>query len=333
MSEKSFGTHTTKRVLVHGWYYQGNLGDDLFMDAFKHLFPSYSLTFVNYITLHDLQNTDAVFIGGGSFLSEPLSIEDDSALEKLKQLPIFYIGVGGETDIHPTHHDLISIAKLVAIRSLYHLDKIKKINTNTIVIPDLVYSLSDIELLSKLDKSILILPNAMVIPKWNEPHWKHTAWEQFKNELAQLLDELIDLGYQINFLPLSLSDEFNDHAAAQEIVGRMIHRESRFFLNKKNNAVDVIKLISQYSVVITQRYHGIVLSEMAQVPYLSIYHHDKLKNCLGSKLCYYGTYKSQILEQLNSLLKMKTSNILPIDRDIFSELTQKVEYALCGHQE
>lgn len=332
MLGKLSGTPITKRVLVHGWYHNQNLGDDLFADAFKHLFPHHQLTFVNFITASDLQNVDAVFIGGGSFLDQELPIESDLVLYELKKLPIFYIGVGAETQIHPTHCDLLKLAKLVATRSNHNFALIKSINANTIIIPDLVYSLPANFSSEKDNNSILIIPNFLVVPSWDEPHWKHTSWEFFKNEFAQALDHFCNLNYKISFLPFSTNRLFDDRAASYEIINRMTKREVPFVLDSSTSGIAAINQISRYSVVVTQRYHGIILSEMAGVPYVSIYHHDKLKNCSGSKLSYYGTNKSQMIEEINKAFERKTSDILPIDRDIFRDLVEKVEYALCGHQ-
>jgi polysaccharide pyruvyl transferase WcaK-like protein len=329
---KLSGTPTTKRVLVHGWYHNQNLGDDLFVDAFSNLFPHYQLTFVNFITASDLQNVDAVFIGGGSFLDQELAIESNIVLDELKKLPIFYIGVGVEAEIHKTHFALLQLAKLVAIRSSHNLALIKALNSNTIIIPDLVYSLPANLSLEKDDNSILIVPNFLVIPSWDEAHWKHAAWEYFKNEFAQTLDYFCSLNYKISFLPFSTNGTFDDRAASYEIINRMTNRQRQFVLDLPASGIATINHISRYNVVVTQRYHGIILSEMAGVPYVSIYHHDKLKNCSGSKLSYYGTNKSQMIEEINKAFEMKTLDILPIDRDIFRDLVEKVEYALCGHQ-
>ena len=72
-----------KKILVYGFYFKGNLGDDLFVDAFKALFPAFNFTFVDQISISDLQDVDAVFIGGGSFLGDPINIADDATWDAL----------------------------------------------------------------------------------------------------------------------------------------------------------------------------------------------------------------------------------------------------------
>lgn len=320
MSEKLSGQPRIN-VLVYGWYHQNNLGDDLFVEVFRKLFLDFSLTFTDHITTSHLENMDAVFFGGGSFLGEEPNIAAD-ALSVLHQKKIIYIGVGTETELHPIHADLMRRAKLIASRTEVHLDKVLEINTNTIVIPDLVYYLTP-TISTRMEKSILILPNVTVVPKWNEPHWKHAAWEYFKNEIAQTLDELVEQKFCINFLPLCTNVELDDSSAALEIINRMSLRDTRYLLSKKNSLSEVTELFSRYNLIVTQRYHGAVLANMVNTPCLTIHHHDKLK-AQSNGLSYYELSKSQLFKKINETITSKNSEVLPIDRNIFDGLKQTV---------
>jgi hypothetical protein len=98
-------------VLVCGWYGDdgngiGNLGDDLFIRAFRALFPTLTLIFTASITADKLADVDAVFFGGGSFLGGAPSIAIN-AIPILKTKKLFYIGVGVESYIHPLHLELM----------------------------------------------------------------------------------------------------------------------------------------------------------------------------------------------------------------------------------
>ena len=301
-----------------------NLGDDLFMEAFRHLFPDFNFKFVDQIISQDLHNIDAVFIGGGSLLGDALNFKDDNTYQILKNKKIFYLGVGGETQIHPTHYQLIKIAKLIAIRNASQLNKFLKINTNTISIPDLVYCLPVNTKVKPISKSVLIMPNVMVVPQWHDPHWKHVAWNYFKSEFSQFLDEIVQDNFSISFLALCNNSQLNDNLAAAELVNHMQHRNINYFLKAADNFTSAIDVISKYNIVITQRYHGIVLSEMAHAPHISISHHDKLKSSQGSVISFYGITKDKLREQFNYLLHTKVSNYLPIDTYLFEVLKNKV---------
>jgi polysaccharide pyruvyl transferase WcaK-like protein len=314
-------------ILAYGWYNQGNVGDELFKEAFRTLFPEYQFIFTDRITQASLKDVSAVFVGGGSFLYAPLNMEA-GAFELLRQKKIFYIGVGTETEIHALHLELMSKAQLLAVRSNERLSFIQALNTNTMVIPDIVYSLqSSVVHNDCQDRSVLIMPNMAVVPGWHDPHWKHASWNYFKSEFAQFLDILIDYKYSIKFMAMCQNKLTDDNFAAIEIINHMKNRKSNYLLNNSFSGIEsVTSTISQYSTIITQRFHGIVLSEMARIPYVSLYHHDKLKHCSpgeGVFLSYYGISKAQLLDGFERSQK-KFSSLIPIETNIFGQLRASV---------
>lgn len=314
-------------ILVYGWYGQGNIGDELFKEAFKHLFPEYQFIFTDKITKELLKDISAVFIGGGSFLFAPLKIEL-GVFNLLKTKKIFYIGVGPETEVHANHLELMQLAKLIAVRSSVNLDKIKSFNQNVLVIPDIVHSLQSLVVKnSPKEKSVLIIPNTAVVPNWSDPNWKHAAWHYFKSEFAQFLDVLIDNKLSINFFAMCQNKKTDDNYAAIEITNYMTNKSTKFLLSDfQSDIKGVSSILSQYNVIITQRFHGIVLAEMVKVPYISLYHHDKLKNSSsnnGTFLSYYGISKAQLLSEFVSI-QNKLSTFIPIETNIFDVLKENV---------
>lgn len=315
-----------KTILICGFYAKSNIGDELFKEAFQYLFPQYNLVFTDHITSNLLKDASALFIGGGSFLFSPLNI-DDNALSLLNDIKIFYIGVGAETEIHPMHSQLMAQAELIALRSSHKLDEIKLINENTMVIPDLVYCLrKSVKKYPVKDKSVLVMPNLAVVPQWSDPNWKHASWEYFKSEFSQFLDLLIDDGYSIKFLAMCQNATTNDHWAATEIINKMKHRKSGYLLESLEGMKTITSHISKHQTIITQRFHGIILSEMLRTPYLAIHHHDKLKYCepaTGKFISYYETSKSRLKEDFYNLSRDFPA-VLPIEYNIFEELKIKV---------
>lgn len=315
------------KILVYGWYHQLNIGDELFISAFRKLFPDYEFVFENNIKLQDLQDIDAVFFGGGSFLLAAPIITTE-ALAKIKTMPIFYLGVGVEADIHPVHMTLISLAKMIATRSSDQVDRLKQLNPNVMWIPDLVYSLqSQIQKSEKINRSVLILPNISVVPHHMDPYWKHTSWLHFKSEFAQFLDVLVEGGFKIDFLSMCQGNKDNDDWAASEIIGHMGHRNKLLLDEQPVGIEQVTKLISKYNVVITQRFHGIVLAEMTKTPYMAIHHHDKLKLTKpnsGAFLSYYSSSKQNLFDKFNSTFKLNFSDSLPIEPNIFEAFSQMI---------
>jgi exopolysaccharide biosynthesis predicted pyruvyltransferase EpsI len=225
------------------------------------------------------------------------------------------------------HLELMQLAKLIAIRSDVNLDKILKINSNTIVIPDIVFSLSEKNLVTKKPNSILIIPNIAVVPKQQDEHWKHAAWEFFKSEFSQFLNELVKAKYSVDFLSMCNNKECSDSWAAIEIINRMDVRKTKYLLPSTQGIENLSKLISSYEIVITQRFHGIILSEMVKTPYLAIYHHDKLKptsNLSGEFISFYSLNKNLLLDKIKNTFDLNFKESLPIERNIFDKLNQLV---------
>jgi polysaccharide pyruvyl transferase WcaK-like protein len=315
------------KVLVYGWYHKGNIGDDLFIQAFKHLFPDLDFVFTEVITSEKLRGIDVVFLGGGSFLHDSPVIAP-TALKELESKKIFYLGVGVEGHIHPKHLDLMSKAKLIATRSLDQVAKLKAIG-NAIYVPDLVYSLQDkVRLSERTSKSVLIMPNVSVLPTCSNPHWKHASWTYFKSEFCQFLDVLVDDGWTPSFFSMCHAQQLEDDWASNELIGHMVRRNNKFFLTDRPAKIEeVTQLISSYDLVITQRFHGIVLSEMTRTPYISIHHHDKLKFSQpgeGTFLSYYNGSKQSFIDAFDKSIKMKFTSELPVEPTTFKAFTTEV---------
>jgi hypothetical protein len=323
-----------KNICVYGFYNKYNLGDNFFIEAFTHLFPNYTFDFVDRLTASTLNKSEAVFIGGGSFLNIKPEIDKD-AIDLLKAKKICYLSVGGETDIHPEHLELLKLAKLIVIRNSEYIKKFKEVNDNICHYPDFVYSLQHLLPKEKLPNekiSIAILSNINVVPNYNSESWQSSSWDYFKSEFAQSIDELISK-YKITFLPFSTNASVNDINASIEIINRARYR-SKFTINDNigETFAEIASNLNNYDLIITQRYHGIVLAEMLNIPYVSIHHHDKLKPHYpynGNYLSYYNFNKSSLLESIDILLNIDKNKLkISINSNSFKGLKEKVEMAL-----
>ena len=314
-----------KRVLVYGWYgsKNTNIGDLLFKDAFIKLFPQFDFTFVDLINEGLANSFDIFFFGGGSFLDSPPNISLP-ALNIIKTKKLFYIGVGADGNINQVHQDLIKHSLLIALRSDSQF--VRELNINTILIPDIVYSLKPAKIKQKeKSNSILILPNINIIPKHNESLYKYNAFESFKTEMAQFCDALIEKDYIVDFLAMCENIGLDDTNCAIEIINRMINNKSPKIIKTYN----ILEALSDYDLIITQRLHGIILSQMAETPYIAISHHDKLNNFqykTGAHIDYYGVSKNILLRETFKALKWEGRCFTDIE--FFKELCVKINELL-----
>lgn len=289
-------------VLVYGWYGRGNAGDELMKRALVGMFRprGLELSFVDRIGVQQLLDYDkpkgyvgGVIFGGGSILIDAPDVSPEALVLLLTgEVPVFYIGVGFETEVHPVHRQLLAVARVVAARERD--------------IPDLAFSLPDTGIgLTDPPRRLLVIPNAETVPTWQDPHWMHVAWERFKDEAAQAFDAMVDDNVSVSFLLMCSNPRLEDAWAAGELMARMRRRDCVRPVFRLTHDVDALALVRAHRAVLTQRYHGIILSEMAGVPYVSIDHHDKLKNARPSRglhLPFHGACKDDLIVALNASL-------------------------------
>jgi polysaccharide pyruvyl transferase WcaK-like protein len=286
------------KALVVGWYAHGNLGDDLFQDAFKNLFPEVDFQFTDQITSSMLAEHSFVIFGGGSFLESHPQIEP-KLIPQLLSKKLLFIGVGSEKTIHPQFIQLLRHASLIAVRTAKAFPQLPDLEV--IHIPDLVFSLSP-PAKSIPGKSILFCPNISVIPTWKDAAWQHNAWNFAKGEIAQALDSLQE---KVNFFPMLNSKELSDVWSAFELISARTIREDTV-LDRPESFSSLCRIFTKHQLVITQRYHGAILAEILGIPYVCIHHHDKLKgNFLnrGKFIPYFGMTKDVLLSAISAAKK------------------------------
>ena len=319
-------------VLVYGWYGRGNVGDELMKQALSEMLSVHRLTpkFVDGINEFDVRDSSGVIFGGGSILQDMPDISPNACTmlfgdDHWKPLrPVFYVGVGGETAIHQFHEVLINASPVVAFRELD--------------IPDLAYWLDPFEPDEQCGppahapKGILVVPNVEVLPSHSDPHWMHASWEHFKNEFAQTLDVLVEKGHKLSFLSMCNAVKKNDNWVIHELMGRMSRRDNYPVYSTKD-PLWVARLMRHHQVIITQRYHGIIMAESAGVPYLSISHHDKLKLThphRGHDVSYYAVQKDLLIETIESAMTMRIDPYRP-PRAVYDDVISRIAAVIKEH--
>ena len=314
------------QALVYGWYGRNNVGDELMRSALEDMFEpnGLSLRFVDRLVGTEVEATDAVIFGGGSILYDAPDCDQRAwELMSRNERPVFYLGVGMETNIHAMHLQFMAVARSLITRS----ETWPKHLNNVYAIPDLVYALSG-STPEITGSNVLVIPNVEVLPTWSDPHWMHVGWERFKDEMAQALDVICtDRGAPPTFLLMCKNPTQDDRWVAHEIISRMRSRSTLFnVLQAQPTAPGLTALISEFKVVITQRYHGIVLAQMSGVPHISIDHHDKLKKAWprkGISLPYHGFTKDALL-QAYDLAAATPREQIRVSREMYDRLASVI---------
>ncbi len=313
------------KVLVYGWYGHANVGDELMADGLRKILPEHALRFVSRLTTDDLAESDLLIVGGGSFLYAPLNMERDASAI-LRGIKVVYAGVGIEGDVHPDHLALMARAEGVFARSN------KAGVPNVKIAPDLVYALGQGRARGFCKpKSLLVLPNAETLPTRSSPAYVRPAWEYFKSEFCQFVDEVVADGWSVTFAPFCDDSRRRDSWAAAELIG---HCDKRHVLKQldaswvKDGSFETIaQTFDKHSAVLTQRFHGAVIAQATSTPCVVVHHHDKLGRLDPASfglVSFYGVRKDLIHAALKSLpVPQKAS-----DTSTFDELRAAVINAL-----
>lgn len=289
-------------LLVYGWYGRGNFGDELMAQALNELFlgTGYELKVVDHLDAENLRACEGVIMGGGSILHDSPNVTPEALQTLLDRLiPTFYLGIGMETTIHPVHRQILSISEVIATRSWSVPDWVRA----PFYVPDLVNLLTPAEPLTAHEDSVLVVPNVEMVPTWQSPHWMHLAWDRWKDELAQYLDELVTEGTRLSFLSMCKNSTMDDDWPATEIIARMTRRNVECpRLRLVHNTFVITSEMRRHRLIISQRYHGAVLAAMARVPCVVVDHHDKLRDLHPINhvtVKYHGVTKAVIREAAN----------------------------------
>jgi polysaccharide pyruvyl transferase WcaK-like protein len=317
------------KILVSGWYGHKNVGDELMAEALRSLLSGHELKFVDHVRHTDLESSNILLIGGGSFLSLPFGMDEASCATIVKK-PVIYVGVGAETGVHHDHMRLLKHASAVFVRSPAS-EQFAAIRPAAALTPDLGLALTAPSLVKRPSREILFLANSQVLPNRTSPNWQRAAWDYFKSEAAQAIDELIVGGWNVTMAPFCDDVNHRDSWACAELIAHCVERRRVRCLDATwydDAAFSKVRpAFDASSVVVTQRYHGAIISQATGAPCVVIHHHDKLARIdpnVAKLIPYYGIRKDALVTAIESA----EVPVAFTNSSIFNEVRDAIEKAL-----
>lgn len=301
-------------IACFGYYNKNNLGDELIKDAmivlFKQLGMDFSsITFINgkdITTFHNFYNIllgkqyDLMIIGGGGLFPKTTFKEVIKffILKKLSKKYCF-IGVG----VNPIIKNKIFFKKFFSnadggifrdVESLNNTENAEKEGFKYLT--DLVAAFPMV-LKQHSNVKTISLKKVCIAVRGNITYEK-------VNYYKKLCQWLIDMGYYIDYLSFNLKDI----GLGKSLLNNGIK------INIYSQQNDVIKSIAQCSFMITERFHGVVISLLLKKKFIPIIYDYKtiyLLNAIGwdQKLLFYATdTKSHLKNSIISTVEdIKTS--------------------------
>jgi len=288
------------KIFVFGWYGRNNLGDEVFKISFQQLWPEFNFTFGNKIPLNINEQFDALWLGGGSFLDQPLKNID------IVIIPIYFIGVGVSSIIPTCNRRALDRAKLIICRDNKSIANVPKDITFTAT--DLVFARSDLKPLNleKTNQITVILNDFLTPVGGTAPDWMSLSYYWFLQEFSKIMDRFISQDYKIKLIPMCINPRIDDRRIAAAVQGRSTSPYQYDWHLSPLTEIELRTEISKSAFVVTQRFHGMVYSIIEQAPCVTICAHDKFNSLaedLGiPSIDYYGLTDTKFREVLNNVM-------------------------------
>jgi polysaccharide pyruvyl transferase WcaK-like protein len=290
------------KIFVFGWYGQGNLGDEVFKLSFRQLWPNATFIFGNSIPTNINTQYDALWIGGGSFLDQPISNIESVTL------PIRFIGVGISSSLPPNNSKALERAELIVCRDGNSFENVP-IKDKAILASDLVFARNDLKPLNLTKtKQITVILNDFLTPVGGSvPDWRSLSYYWFLQEFSKILDRFAVQDYKIKLIPMCINPRFDDRRIAGAVQGRSLYPHRYDWQLDPMTEGTLRNEISKSAFVITQRFHGLIYSLIEQRPCVALCTHDKFhsltKDLNIPRLDYYGLTDIRFREVLDQVMK------------------------------
>ena len=299
----------SKTILIFGYYFRQNFGDDLFKYVFENYIfldtpnTSYNLIFKNIEDLNndtDVYKTiDKVVIGGGDIINDFFlndtnvnSFRSFFGAENSNPIPIYFISVG------LTYPGIISVMDIgdyfymrnntdyIVARDRYTLNYCSSI-------PDIGFNLlNDANLTNWIKPTLtseklkvgICLPYTWISSQNNK--------EVFLNQICTFIKTLA-LNYEVTLVPFDTSMDLCNsdiilNTSIQDKIGDC--DGNLFYLNPTQNddgsyqqisVSDMISYFKSFDIVFTSRFHSVILAIITNTPFISIYSTPKIYNLMN----------------------------------------------------
>lgn len=302
-----------KKILVTGYFYRGNLGDDLFLEVWKfiasRIFPK-DIFFLDFVTVDDLKiysgkkDFDIVIIAGGDVFVDYFLIELFSIFGKWEfSGQIFAISVGipyrdvvlnytfekmslvicrakkDELFLH-NHYNSKNITYFPDI-SIYLPLMFPDDSTKDILKNDVDVDSCQCELFKR--KRVGVFPIRNI-------YKNNSFYNKIIENLASCLENIRDDNYEIYLIPFCNFLTQNDSLIINDIYEKLKDKKYIHNISKSYSAKEMFSIFKKLDFAICMRYHAHMFAIMANTPLMSFNTTRKVRNLLNDvsldNVCY-----------------------------------------------
>ena len=319
-----------ENVLIIGYFFRKNFGDDLFVDIYRTLFtrPELATYSVDFVSIDDLighkthytKHVDVILVAGGDVLNTYFLNSLIQFINKIKfQGPIYGLSVGMPwTNV--IYEDQCKIFSYLAIRSKSeHTMLTRAYTANSITY------LPDISIFTpSLTSSVPTRPNSegssskkRVGIFLNRDVYKNNLnYNKVITGLSSFLDTLTE--YELHFIPFC-TDPINPNkqdALINRDVAQQMKTQTHVVLHKTEKSIqEMWDLYNTLDFAICMRYHAHMLAALVKIPIMSIQTTTKTKYLMADM---------QLQDYIYALPLNQSFNPIDFDANVAKTIFDKV---------
>lgn len=294
--------HTSKNILILGFYDRNNTGDEMYKEIFNHLLKGHKLTYACTDEIVQIpSNTDIIICGGGEIINEYFMTKINALVRHFSgQIYAISVNLSGEIDAQYLHlFDHVYMRN----KTDYLLAKATIGERNCTYLPDITHLLPNIsptKSTRKTSKQCINIGISLAQPVFYQ---KPMLLAKLTKVLMTLLED--DCNIKLHFF------NFNNHLANKKECDIYLNEEivSSFpkFIKQRcqiiydSRPLDIYRKIGEMDFNICMRFHSVIFSLIQKVPFISL-------------------YKSRKVDLLLNDLELSASNMRfenDIDSDVF----------------
>jgi hypothetical protein len=276
-----------------GWIGNDNLGDEILYEAHKKLFSKLNIYYIEpikFLKLYKLLIKRQIFnigiLGGGTLINQADRWLNETKLFNSNHIPLFCFGTGVASSTFWSKQkertwenniknwvEILSTFKFVGVRGPYSLMTLQKHGLkNIVVVGDTALSLAPNTYKKReLTKVIGInFGSFKDVPIMGDRH-------KYINELAKLINKLIQQGYTIHLLPIWKSD-----IKSNKELKRLINDKSCLLEINYNNYSKYVESVLKCDIFLGQKLHSTIISTMHRVPSIMLEYDPKCRDYMAS---------------------------------------------------
>lgn len=313
------------RIIIFGYYFKKNLGDDAFEYGFRHIIRNHELTFVyiDKILETNVEDSDAIIVGGGDLLNDQYGPLIQKKLEKYTGYKIA-IGVGISFEDCLTRKYIHAFDDII-IRNRRDLPMIsRELGTvHTHYLPDLVYSLP-------------------LNTKKHNQNGRNIGFflvggEMLNNKrlflcILKTIDWLIREGYVIHLISMytNMHNNSNDLNLNKTIYEFFVHVPNQVKFYEELNYQQFLDIFHKIDIAFCVKLHSHIFCSRFGVPFVSVPYTRKVE-LFVSELPIDTQYLVDVARnQDGNVIDMSIKSIKCMFKNVFHNRTE-ISFSLLRH--